>query len=109
MFKSMKATVSLVRQMTVMALRYLSARKLRTTLTTLAIVIGVALIFAINLALPASIAAFKGTMLAASGTVDLSVASATGESFSPDTLGAVSGVENVTAVSGALAAAHPAP
>ncbi|MCC7208703.1 MAG: ABC transporter permease [Anaerolineae bacterium] len=102
MSKSMRATLSLVWQMTLMALRYLSARKLRTTLTTLAIVIGVALIFAINLILPAAISMLRGTMLAASGTVDLTVVSATGESFAPETLEKVAGVADVSAVSGVL-------
>jgi hypothetical protein len=41
-------------QMTIMALRYLNGRRLRTTLTTLAIVLGVALIFAVNLILPSA-------------------------------------------------------
>ena len=42
-------------QMTLMGLRYLNGRRLRTALTTLAIVFGVALIFAINLVLPSAV------------------------------------------------------
>ena len=70
-------------QMSIMALRYLAGRKLRTTLTTLAIVFGVALIFAMNLAMPGAMDAFRRTMMAASGNVDLSVSSVTGETFAP--------------------------
>jgi hypothetical protein len=46
------ASVSMLAQMAVMALRYLNGHRLRTTLTTLAVVLGVALIFAVNLILP---------------------------------------------------------
>lgn len=90
-------------QMALMALRYLSGRKLRTVLTTLAIVFGVGLIFAMNLVLPGMKDAFRRTMLAASGNVDLSIRSVTGEAFAPEQpLSAVSGVKNVEAVTGSL-------
>ncbi len=90
-------------QMSIMALRYLAGRKLRTTLTTLAIVFGVALIFAMNLTMPAAMDAFRRTMIAASGNVDLSISSVSGESFAPDQpLQAVKDVENVSAVTGSL-------
>ena len=49
--KTMKTSTWI--QMTRMAWQYLKGRKLRTALTTLAIVLGVALIFAINLICPA--------------------------------------------------------
>ncbi len=54
-------------QMTLMGLRYLNGRKLRTVLTTLAIVFGVALIFAINLTLPSLTDAFKQTLTGVRG------------------------------------------
>ena len=86
-------------QMTLMGLRYLSGRKLRTTLTTLAIVFGVALIFAINLVLPSAMSAFQQSMSAMTGA-DISITSVSGESFTPDTVltnvAAVDGVKSVT-------------
>ena len=72
-------------QMTLMGLRYLNGRRLRTALTTLAIVFGVALIFTINLVLPSAVNAFKQNISAISGA-DISVTSVSGESFAPDTV-----------------------
>ncbi len=90
-------------QMVFMALRYLRVRKLRTTLTTLAVVFGVAAIFGVNLVLPNAIDAFKRTMTTASGAADLSVTSVTGESFKPDVpLQAAAKVSGVKAVTGVL-------
>ena len=66
-------------QMALIAIQYLRRRKLRTVLTTLAIVFGVAIIFAVNLALPSVEDSFKKTMTATTGTVDLRVSSVTGE------------------------------
>jgi putative ABC transport system permease protein len=89
-------------QMTLMGLRYLSGRKLRTVLTTLAIVCGVALIFAINLLLPSAEEAFKQSMTAMTGA-DISVTSASGESFDPTpVLERIRGVEEVRVVAGVL-------
>ena len=88
--------------MTLMGLRYLGGRKLRTVLTTLAIVFGVALIFAINLALPSFTNAFKETMSGVSGA-DIQIISASGDLFAPDTvLAQVAAVPQVQAVSGSL-------
>lgn len=93
---------STMTQMVLMALHYLSGRKLRTTLTTLSIVLGVALIFCINLALPSLVSAFKQNMSAISGA-DISVISASGESFAPDTaLPKISAVAHIQSVSGVL-------
>jgi len=89
-------------QMTLMGLRYLNRRRLRTVLTTLAIVFGVALIFAINLILPSAQEAFKHSMTSITGA-DLSITSASSESFDPDpVLQQVAGVEHVEAVAGIL-------
>jgi putative ABC transport system permease protein len=94
--------MSSIRQMTIMALRYLSGRKLRTVLTTLAIVFGVALIFAINITLPGAIAAFTQSFSSISGA-DLAVTNVTGSSFTPeDTLSKVADVQGVEAVTGVL-------
>ncbi len=89
-------------QMTLMGLRYLNGRKLRTALTTLAIVFGVALIFAINLVLPSAYSTFQQTMTSVTGA-DTSVTSTSGESFEPNAvLEQIAGVQNVKAVSGIL-------
>jgi putative ABC transport system permease protein len=88
--------------MTLMGLRYLNGRKLRTALTTLAIVFGVGLIFAINLVLPSALSAFKQNMSNLTGA-DLTVTSVSGESFAPETvLPAIRSVEHVQAVTGIL-------
>ncbi len=85
-----------------MAWQYLKGRKLRTTLTTLAIVFGVALILAMNLVLPGAQKALQQSMEAGSKGVDLSVSSLTGEGFAPQEsttlLSQTDGVEAVTGV-----------
>jgi putative ABC transport system permease protein len=90
-------------QMALMAWQYLKGRKLRTTLTTLAIVFGVALIFAMNLILPGVQKAFQQTMDAGSKGVDLSVSSATGDGFAPqEPTAQLLQTDGVTAVTGVL-------
>lgn len=82
-----------------LAARYLNGRRLRTFLTTLAIVLGVALIFGLNTYLPGFIQAFQKNTLAIAGKVDLSVTSRTGEAFAPgiaDKVRSVDGVADVT-------------
>jgi putative ABC transport system permease protein len=89
-------------QMTLMGLRYLNGRRLRTALTTLAIVFGVALIFATNLGLPAVTDAFKQSLSSAAGA-DINIISTSGNSFSPDeVLKQVAAVPHVRAVTGSL-------
>ncbi len=89
-------------QMALMGLRYLSGRKLRTALTTLAIVLGVGLIFAINLALPAIQDAFKQSLTTVSGA-DLSITSVSGNSFAPDDiLDRIAALPQVHAATGVL-------
>lgn len=90
-------------QMTLMAFQYLRGRKLRTALTTLAIVIGVALIFAINITLPSALDAFRRTLSGTSGTVDLTITSVSRNGFAPASLlEQVAAVEGVQAVTGSL-------
>ena len=57
----------------ILATRYLAGRKLRTALTTLAIVFGVLLIFGMNSMLPAFTAAFQSNILAVADLVDATV------------------------------------
>src|SRR5260221_3601942 len=90
-------------QMALMAFQYMRGRKLRTTLTTLAIVFGVALIFAVNLTLPGVTDSFQRSMNATSGAVDLRITSVTGEAVAPNKpMQAVAGVQGVQAVTGSL-------
>jgi putative ABC transport system permease protein len=78
-----------------LAFRYLSGRKLRTFLTTLAVVFGVLIIFGMNIILPTMLASFQANMMAATGTVDATITQQTGGGFSPqvaDGLGDIDGV-----------------
>ena len=64
-----------------LAARYLAGRKLRTALTTLAIIFGVLLIFGMNTVLPTMIAALQANVQGAEGEVDFSITNVTGEAF----------------------------
>jgi putative ABC transport system permease protein len=85
-----------------LAMRYLGGRKLRTSLTTLAIVFGVLVTFGMNTILPTIARAFQANMIAAAGQVDATITHKTGEAFSPDILNKVSAVSGVRATSGVL-------
>jgi putative ABC transport system permease protein len=85
-----------------LAARYLWGRKLRTTLTTLAIVFGVLLIFGMNTLLPAFINAFQANALALADQTDVTITNKTGEAFSPKVAQTVARVEGVRAVSAKL-------
>lgn len=81
-----------------LALRYLAGRKLRTALTTLAIVFGVLLIFGMNTLLPAFMSAFQANAMALADQTDVTITNKTGEAFSTDVAQTVAGVEGVRAV-----------
>jgi putative ABC transport system permease protein len=85
-----------------LAARYLWGRKLRTFLTTLAIVFGAWVIFGMNILMPTMLKAFQANMLAASGQVDVTISHKTGETFSRNLLNKVRTIEGVRAVSGLL-------
>jgi putative ABC transport system permease protein len=85
-----------------LAARYLWGRKLRTMLTTLAIVFGVLVIFGMNILLPTMLAAFESNILAASGQVDVTITHKTGEAFSRNVLSKVRAVPGVRALAGSL-------
>ncbi len=86
-----------------LASRYLRGRKLSTTLTTLAVVFGVLVIFMMNILVPTMMRSFQATMLAASDQVDMSISHRTGESFSPAVVDEVRSVNGIRAVYGFLA------
>lgn len=85
-----------------LAARYLSGRKLRAFLTTLAVVFGVVVIFGMNIILPTMIAALQINVQGAAGLVDFSVTHLSGESFPADAAARLEGVDGVRAVSATL-------
>ncbi len=85
-----------------MASRYMVGRRLRTILTTLAVVFGVLLTFGVNTVLPAISQAFRSNLLAVAGQVDLTVTHKAGTTFSMGLLEAVRPIEGVFAVAGSL-------
>ncbi len=85
-----------------LASRYLAGRKLRTFFTTLAIVLGVAMIVAVNGIIPALTKAFQQNMLAAAGVVDLSVTSETRSGFGREVLETVRRTPGIAHASGSL-------
>jgi putative ABC transport system permease protein len=95
-----------------LAWRYLKGRGLRTLLTTLAIVLGVMLMFGMNGVLPSMITAFRAATLASAGQVDVSVTSDTAGTFGTDVFRKVARVPGVAAATPSLrrlAALPPTP
>src|SRR5512134_2206730 len=85
-----------------LAARYLAGRKLRTVLTTLAIVFGVLVIFGMNSILPAFVRAFQANVLAASGQVDATITLKTFDVFDSNVADQVAAVDGVRAVAGII-------
>jgi putative ABC transport system permease protein len=85
-----------------LATRYLWGRKLRTALTTIAIIFGVLLIFGMNTILPTMIAALQANVQGAEGNVDFSITSASGGSFAPAAAEKLRNLDGVRAVSASL-------
>jgi putative ABC transport system permease protein len=82
--------------------RYLWGRKLRSFLTTLAILLGTMVIFMMNIILPTMLKAFQTNMLAASGQVDLTINHESGEAFSERVLNKLRVIPGVRASAGSL-------
>ncbi|MFH1029143.1 MAG: FtsX-like permease family protein, partial [Pseudomonadota bacterium] len=85
-----------------LALRYLSGRKLRTFLTTLAVVFGVVVIFGMNIVIPTMLQAFQANVMAASGMIDVTITHRTGSAFSPQVVNELNGIDGVRAVAMSL-------
>jgi len=85
-----------------LAARYLAGRKLRTTLTTLAIIFGVVLIFGMNTVLPTMVAALQANVQGAEGEVDFTVTNLSGESFSEDVIDRLQGIDGIRAMAPSL-------
>jgi putative ABC transport system permease protein len=75
---------------------------MRTALTTLAVVFGVAVIFGLNSMLPTVTEAFNRSMLATAGQVDLTITSASGATFEPSIAEKVARTPGVRAVTPTL-------
>jgi putative ABC transport system permease protein len=85
-----------------LARRYMAGRKLRTALTTLAIVLGVMLIFGFNGTLPGMMEWMRKSMLASVGEVDLNVQSASSALFDQQVADKVAAVDGVAAATPVL-------
>jgi len=85
-----------------LALRYLRGRLLRTTLTTLAIVFGVMILFGLGTMIPAMSQIFQQGAAAAANKVDLTVTSASGSTFSMQQVNVLRQVDGIAQVSGSL-------
>ena len=85
-----------------LAARYLMGRKLRTFLTTLAVVFGVMILFGLNGLLPALMDRLRQNIMATAGKVDLVVSGATGGPFDVSIVDEVRGVAGVAHATGSL-------
>lgn len=85
-----------------LASRYLLGRRLRTFLTTLAIVFGVVLIFGMNTVLPSITAALQANVQGAEGKVDFTITNLSGEAFPAEVAAKVEQIDGVRAVSASL-------
>lgn len=81
-----------------LAWRYLSGRKLRTFLTTLAVIFGVLIIFGMNIILPTMLAGLQGNLMAAAGAVDATITHQTGAGFPPQAAQDLDTIPGVRAV-----------
>jgi putative ABC transport system permease protein len=91
-----------VRTSATLAWRYLIGRPGRTVLTTLAITLGVALIFGLNGIMPGFTEVFNKTLFAAAGEVDLTVASPSGGNFDPAVAQQVAAVPGIAVATPSL-------
>src|SRR5574339_257518 len=79
----------------ILAARYLNGRKLRTFLTTIAVVFGVLVIFGMNIILPTMLSALQVNVQGASGLVDFSASHVSSESFNASVADQLTGVDGV--------------
>ena len=85
-----------------LAARYLSGRKLRTFLTTLAVVFGVLVIFGMNIIMPTMLSALQVNVQSAEGKVDYTVTHISGEPFSETVAENLAGVDGVRVYAASL-------
>ena len=82
-----------------LAWRYLNGRKLRTFLTTLAVIFGVMVIFGMNIILPTMLEAFQANMMAAGGVVDVTVTLGTNGGFPLSVTDKLDNMDGIRAIS----------
>ena len=87
---------------TTLAVRYLSGRKLRTVLTTLAVVFGVLVLFGMNIVLPTMLASLEASVMGAEGHVDLTMTHVSGEPFDAGVFDRVKALDGIRAASASL-------
>jgi putative ABC transport system permease protein len=85
-----------------LAARYLAGRKLRTALTTLAIIFGVVLIFGMNTVMPTMIAALQANVQGAEGQADFTITNVAGDSFPADVTNRLQDIDGVRAIAASL-------
>jgi putative ABC transport system permease protein len=85
-----------------LAWRYLNGRKLRTFLTTLAVIFGVMLIFGMNIILPTMLQSFQANIMAAGDIVDVTVTNRSGGGFPMDVVNKLDGIAGIRAASASL-------
>ncbi|HKI53603.1 MAG TPA: FtsX-like permease family protein [Anaerolineales bacterium] len=85
-----------------LAARYLNGRKLRTLLTTLAVVFGVVVIFGMNIILPTMLTALQANVQGAEGNVDFSITHISGEPFPQTIADKLQGVDGVRVYAASL-------
>ncbi len=84
------------------ASRYLLGRKLRTFLTTLAIVFGVFVIFGMNTLVPSMVGSFLTSIMNASGQVDMTITQKSNDTFPANDVNKVAAVDGVKTAAGYL-------
>ena len=82
-----------------LAWRYLNGRKLRTFLTTLAVVFGVMVIFGMNIILPTMLQSFQANMMAAGDMVDVMITHRSGGGFPMEVARKLDGIPGIRASS----------
>jgi putative ABC transport system permease protein len=85
-----------------LAVRYLSGRKLRTFLTTLAVVFGVFVLFGMNIVLPSMLAALEANVMGTEGHVDLTMTHVSGEPFDAAVFERAKTLDGIRAASASL-------
>jgi putative ABC transport system permease protein len=92
-----------------LAWRYLRGRGLRSLLTSLAVALGVMLIFGLNSIMPTMLETFTRSMMSAAGKIDLTVSSSLAQPFAPVVLDHVARVDGIALATGEVEQLAPLP
>ncbi len=82
--------------------QYLWGRKLRSALTSLAIVIGVMVIFGLGSSVPAMYSSLRQSAIALTGQVNVTITHKTGEAFSAGLVQKIQAVPGIRAIAGSI-------